>query len=274
MGALEWLVPVGVLYGLHRLGFLELDFPIRQRIHWRRGAPPLPHASKAGLFEADAAPEAERLVQAYQLQDWERVSGRGAFEASLFYLQMLERAFTAADVALPERLTAVDVGPSDWFYVQTLHAFLTRWRAPSLRTVQLDGVELDAWRLYQDLRSRADWAEAYIGPLEGVRYLAQDVRHYQQKVQVACMFFPFLFQDDVRRWGLPRRYLQPAALLQHVVSLVQPGGVLFIVNQGEAERDAQHALLAAAGLEIAWSARHVSPLATFEPERYITLVRP
>lgn len=273
MLALEWLIPVGALYALHRLGVLELDFPLRQRIHWRRGAPKLPHESKRGLFNPDAAPGARRLVQTYDLQAWERGSGRGAFEASLFYLEMLERAFATANVSLPDKLRAVDVGPSDWFYVQTLHAFLTLWRAPSPREVCLDGVELDPWRLYRDLRSRADWAQAYIGSLPAVQYLTTDIRHYEQAVQVAFLFFPFLFRADLRRWGLPRRYLQPAALLNHVVSLVEPGGVLFIVNQGEAERDAQHAFLRAAGLEVTWSDRHVSPLATFEPERYITLVQ-
>lgn len=271
--SLAWLVPLCAVYVLHRLGVVELDFPIRQKIRWRRGAPALPHASKSGLFSDEGQRTAHRIVEKYGLEDWEQQSGFGAFEASLFYLEMMERAFEACDVHLPDPLVAVDVGPSDWFYVQTLHAFLTSWQQPQRRRVSLDGVELDAWRLYRDLRSRADWAEAYVGSLPDVNYLAQDIRTYRRPVDLALMFFPFLFQSDHRAWGLPARYLQPAALLKHVVSLIQPGGILLVVNQGSDERDRQHQLFAEAGLPIAWSACHTSSLAEFSPERYVTLVQ-
>ncbi|MEB3329427.1 MAG: hypothetical protein VKQ33_09375 [Candidatus Sericytochromatia bacterium] len=269
---LEWLVPLGGLWALQRLGVVELDFPVRSRLRWRRGTPRLPHEPKAGLFTPEGQAEADRLVGRYGLEAWAEASGRGAFECSLIYLQMLERAFEAGAVALPDRLEAVDIGPGDWFYVRAEHAFLTRWGTAEPRHVSLDGVELDAWRLYLDLRTRADWAGAYLGDLPDVRYLPADGITYNRPVDVALLFFPFLFMADHRAWGLPRKLLRPEALLAHLVGRLKPGGLLFIANQGSAERELQHRLLAASGLTVRWWDRYASPLAGFDPEWYTTVV--
>jgi hypothetical protein len=269
---LELLVPVGVLYLLHRANVINLDYPIRQAVRWRRGAVQLPAEPKEGLFGPEAAPEVARLMAGYPMGRWPELSERTDFAASLFYLQMLERALDEAGVALPDPVAALDAGPSDWFYVQALHALLAHHGTERPRQVALDGVELDAYRLYEGFRSRYDLAEAYMAGLEGVRYLAQDVRRYHRPVDVAFMLYPFLFRPDHSRWGLPRRTLQPAALLAHVAGLVKPGGAIVIANQGEAERVEQHRLLAEAGLPVAWWARHDSPLFAYEPERYVTVV--
>ncbi|HWI66608.1 MAG TPA: hypothetical protein VNT75_32755, partial [Symbiobacteriaceae bacterium] len=219
----------------------------------------------------DLLPEVSRLVETYGLERWQEVSGRVDFAASLFYLQMIERAFTEAAVRLPEGLSALDAGCGDWFYVQALYGLLRRFRGE--RQVCLTGVEVDAYRPYAGLRSRIDWAHAYMDGLKDMRYLPVDIRQFTEPVDVAFQLFPFLFGDDLRRWGLPRRYLTPDALLRHVAGLVKPGGVLVTANLGEAERDAQHRLLQAAGLNPVWWGRHESPLFTYRQPRFVTVVR-
>ncbi len=270
---IEWLLPLAGLYLLHRAGVIEIDYPLRQAVRWRRGAPKLLGEPKEGLFEGLARPEAARLIATYELQGWAREASRLDLATSLVYLQMLERAFGEVGFAIPDPVRALDAGPSDWFYVRVLHAFLARWGSASPRKVALDGVELDAYRVYNDLRSRHDWAEAYIGGLPGVRYITSDVRDYCEPVDVAFMFYPFIFTADHRRWGLPRRHLRPAAHLAHVASRVKPGGLLLIVNQGEAERETQHRLLAEVGLPVTWWAEHPSALWTYPQPRFITVVR-
>jgi hypothetical protein len=250
-----------------------VDFPLRQLFQWRRRGCRLPSEAKEGLFAPDVLPEMERLVSTYGLQRWARESGAVDFAASLFYLQMLERAFAAAKVTLPHPVVALDAGPSDWFYVQALHGLLSRYAAAEHRSVKLDGVELDAFRIYRDLYSRHDWADAYRAGLQGVDYIPGDLRGYQLKVDLAFMLFPFLFPKDLRRWGLPRRYLQPKALLEHVYSLVRPGGFLVIANVGEAERIEQHRLLNALGLRPIWWAPHESPFFTYPLQRIVTVIR-
>jgi hypothetical protein len=256
------------------LGWLrnEVDFRMRQWIRLRRGPARLPGEPKDGLFDGAAAAEAERLVAAYGLERWRAESGRTDFAASLFYAAMVETALREAHVDLPDPLTALDAGAGDWFYVRPLYGVLRSFQAAAPRHVSLDGVELDAYALYRGWRSRFDWAEAYVGGLPGVRFLPGEIGAYDRRVELAFMLFPFLFSADARRWGLPRRYVQPAAVLAHVWSLVKPGGALLIANLGEAERAEQSRLLREAGLRPLWHERFVSPLFSYEESRYVSVI--
>lgn len=215
-----------------------------------------------------------RLTATYHLDEWQALSGRTDFAASLFYLAMVESALAGAGVALPDRLHALDAGAGDWFYVRALYGLLERFSSASgQRQVLLDGVELDAYSLYKGFRSRRDWAEAYVGELAGVRYLPGDIRRYTQPVDLALMLFPFLFSPDLRRWGLPRRFLRPAELLGHVWSLVKPGGALIVANLGEAERLEQGRLFAEAGLKPVWGEPFASPLFSYSTPRFVWVLR-
>lgn len=260
---------------LQWLGWLrnEIDFPLRTWLRLRRKGCRLPCEEKGGLFQGTVGSEADRLVTAYGLQRWRQVSGRQDYAASLFYLQMLERAFREAGVALPSTVSALDAGCGDWFYVQALHGLLSRYGTSTLRSVSLNGVELDAYQPYEGLHSRMDWALAFAEGLEGVRYLPQDIRRYQHPCDVAFLLFPFLMGDDLRRWGLPRRYLRPGELLGHVWTRVEPGGWLVTANLGEGERDRQHQLLADAGIPVVWWGGHESPLYHYDSIRYVTVAR-
>jgi len=260
---------------LRGLGWLRnaIDFPMRQFFRLRRPGCQLPCEPKDGLFPVEALPEVERLVGAYGLEGWAKESGRTDFAASLFYAQMLERAWQEAGVTLPERATVLDAGCGDWFYVQPLYGLLLRYGTEGPRSVQLDGVELDAFALYEGFHSRYDWATAYVGGCEGARYHSTDIRRYDRSVDMALMLFPFLFPDDLRRWGLPRRYLRPAEYLRHVWRLVKPGGWLVLANLGEEERVEQHRLLAECAIPIRWWVTHTSPLFNYAEPRFVTLVR-
>ncbi|MFZ5826235.1 MAG: hypothetical protein ACOY94_18220 [Bacillota bacterium] len=250
-----------------------IDYPIRQMIRLRRGAPRLPAEPKEGLFPPRAQAEAARLARSYGLDRWARESRRTDYAASLFYLQMLERAFHEAGVALPNPVTALDAGCGDWFYVRALHGLLRYYGSATPRAVTLDGVEVDAWALYEGFHSRYDWAQAYMAGCPGASYLPGDIRRYDRPVDVAFMLFPFLFPDDLRRWGLPRRFLRPAEYLRHVWGLVKPGGWLVIANLGEAERAEQHRLLKEASISVRWFATHTSALFEYDKPRQLTVAQ-
>ncbi|MGG2382840.1 hypothetical protein, partial [Salmonella enterica] len=55
-----------------------------------------------------------------------------------------------------------------------------------------------------------------------------------------------VFEDPHLAWGLPLGYFSPQALLNHLLARLTPGGLLLIVNQGEAEWTRQGDLLAQA----------------------------
>lgn len=263
-----------MLYALHRAHVINLDYPLRQAFRFRRGGIRLVGEPKDGLFSPEAAARADALVRAYHLEAWAQISTRWSFPASMFYLDMLETAFREGGVTLPDRVRVLEAGPSEWFYVRPLYALLERFGTETPREVWLDGVEVDAFHINRDLHSVYDWAQAFSEGLPHVRYLAQDVRSYSERVDLALMMFPFLFPEDHLKWGLPRRYLKPSDLLAHVWGRIGPGGYLVIANQGVAERDTQHRLLAEQGLPIAWSGRHDTPIFHYEPERYVTVVGP
>lgn len=256
-------------YICHRAGVIELDFPLRRFLRIRRGRAPSAAQDKQGLFVPDAQEHVARLEAHYALGDWSSVSSRDAYAASMFYLALVEDTFAKADLVLPERLKAVDVGVNDWFYVRPLYAFL----ADSGRTVELDGIEIDAYRICPDRYTTIDHAERYIQTLPNCHYHAQDALTYHAPVDVAFMFFPFIFRDDHKRWGLPRKQLAPAQLLAHVHGLLKPGGFLFIVNQGEAEHQEQGRLLDAHGIPIIYQGGFDSPIYDFEMQRYVTVAR-
>lgn len=250
----------------------ELDYQLRNRLRLRRGLPQIPAETKEGLFPPDAQPEADRLVREYHLADWAVRSPRTDFAASLFYLQMLERALREAGAALPSSVKASDAGAGDWFYGRALYRLLQHYGTTEPRQVALDGVEVDAYALYSGFHSRRDWAEAYVAGLPGVRYLPGDIRGYTQQVDLALLLFPFLFEGDVSRWGLPRRYLRPGELLDHVWGLVAPGGYLLIANVSEAEHQELMRLLEERHLPICWTGSHESALYAYPSPRYLTVL--
>ncbi len=90
---------------------------------------------------------------------------------------------------------------------------------------------------------------------------------------VVTWWLPFLTAAPLEAWGLPDRFLAPLELLRHVTERLVPGGVLFIVNQGEAEADLQQRLFAELGLHATALGRIESLLSPFKRPRFGWLFR-
>jgi hypothetical protein len=131
-----------------------------------------------------------------------------------------------------------------------------------------DLVELDAHRRYADLSTRRAHGERLARAFPGCRYLTGSVREIEGRYGVVVWFLPFLFEAPLRAWGLPRRFFAPDALFDHVLGRVAPGGTLFIVNQGERERDRQRELFAARGLVASELGSLRTALSPFRKPRY------
>jgi hypothetical protein len=131
-----------------------------------------------------------------------------------------------------------------------------------------DLVELDAHRRYADLSTRRAHGERVARAHAGCRYIAGSVAELQGQYGVVIWFLPFLFEEPLRAWGLPRRFFAPEALFGHVLDRVAPGGSLLIVNQGERERDRQRDLFAARGVQAIPLGLLESPLSPFRRKRF------
>ncbi len=245
-----------------------IDYPLRQLFRWGRGGLRWRNESKAEAYAHNpaAALESQRLLQAYDLGYFARHSRARNYRENLYYLALLERGL--ADLSTPAGWSRVaDIGASDWFYVQALHAYLKRHHtAPTLI-----GYEADAYRVYNDLHSRQDYAQAYMRglPADAVVYEPRAFVSQPAAFDLVTLFFPFVFERDHLAWGLPRGLFRPQSLLAAAWASLRPGGALLIVNQGADEHAAQQAALSTLGIPIHQAARFESPLFYYPIPRYL-----
>jgi hypothetical protein len=213
--------------------------------------------------------QAARLLIEYRLHHFYASSQVDNYRENLFYLDVLERAFDTIPTVLPPVIDAVDIGPSDWFYIQALFAFLKWWQVPSGREINLSGYEIDAHKDYGDGYTRQDHALANIRDLKGVRYLPQRFKSKKHAFDFGAMFFPFLFLEGHLAWGLSRSAFSPLTLLSEVWASLKNSGVLLIVNQGLDEHRSQREMLASIGIIPRASFCHNSMFYEYDIPRYI-----
>ena len=97
------------------------------------------------------------------------------------------------------------------------------------------GVEIDGYGIYSDLYSRYDHAQAYVDQANGdgdrVEYRVDDfVTSHYGKMDIVTLFYPFILEEALRSWGLPRRYFEPRNLLAKALSLLDVGGALIVTH--------------------------------------------
>jgi hypothetical protein len=264
-----------------------LDYPLRQYFRWRRPGLQFKNEAKDRLFarlpaeaRALAQATADRLLETYHLQRLFYHSRAENYRENLFYLELLESALQRVRAVLPPVVNAADIGPSQWFYVQALYGLLKWWQpvaggklSEEGRAVTLSGYEADAYRVYWDLYSRYDYALAHLRGLAEAHYQPRPFERQTGAFQFATLLFPFVFLRDHLKWGLPRPMFAPEQLLEQVWASVAPGGMLVVVNQGEAEHDAQRSLLQTAGIPVTVAFCHESLLFQYDLLRYVLVAR-
>lgn len=238
-----------------------VDFWLRNRLKFRRPGYQEPHDKRRD----DWGEREAHLSKVYALKDFREKVGDARYGETLTRLEELESLLAGAGELLGEPLTWpgptlswLDVGAKNWAYVQALWSMLctqTGINQP-LKGFTLHGIELDGYRLYTDGHSRADYAQVYVDTLKqtglsalpeivmmDVDYRVGDVRAIHRTYDIVTCFLPFVLEMPLLKWGLPRRYFSPEAFLVHLIQRVSPGGVLLLVNQGEAEAQEQEKLL-------------------------------
>ncbi len=222
-----------------------LSFFVRNQCRWSRGVYQEPAESKDNLFQGATQDQASALISRYRLQALEQCSTRSRFLETLSYLEFIEhlthyQPVDPTSLNLSQRpLRWLDAGAKNWSYVEAIYRYLET-RHPAFELV---GIELDGYRLYTDLHNRADYAQSYIRSLPKAEYVVQDVLSHQASYHVISSFLPFVFKAPFLAWGLPLKYFEPFRYLQHLYQLLEPGGVLLILNQGVEEAKEQERLL-------------------------------
>lgn len=133
----------------------------------------------------------------------------------------------------------LDIGSKNWFYAAGEYKFFSGFS----NNFFLDGVELDAYRLYSNFYNRFEVAKYHIRNLKNTNYIVGNLLDIKENYDYIIWFLPFVLLEPHEMWGLPRKYFYPEKLLQHAYNLLNPGGQLLIINQGEYEAKIQKELL-------------------------------
>jgi hypothetical protein len=150
-----------------------------------------------------------------------------------------------------EHRRAADVGAKDFVYATVLHHFLTVRNHPHTR---LDGIEADPYRLYWNLYRRGDRGRYFadrvnqrVNDSSRVAYHGGNWLDWEPGAQfdlITC-FFPFLYRQMSREWGLPDRFHAPEKLYRKAIS--QSAEVLFL-HLGDDERRLSAGLIEQIGI--------------------------
>lgn len=189
------------------------------------------------------------------------------YRVNLHTLELLESVFDTKKIS-KKRIKAVDVGSKHFNYAPALHHFYSNHWAIE----KLTGIEIDAYRRYQDFSSRYDHAHFYIKPLSRAEYHPINFLDFKENYDVVTMFLPFVYQRPLLKWGLPLSEYQPLSLMKHAYDRLNSGGIWIITNQGKSEYERQHHLLKDLEIPFQGLGKFEGVFFPFKHDHYITIV--
>lgn len=138
-----------------------------------------------------------------------------------------------------EKTQILDIGSKNWSYARGMYEFFESFSDNFL----MDGVELDAYRLYPNFYSRYEAAKFYTNGLSNVNYICANLLDINKKYHYITWFLPFVTAYPLKKWGLPKRFYQPEKLLLHAYNLLETNGQMLVINQGEFESKIQKEII-------------------------------
>ena len=181
----------------------------------------------------DAEERAADLHLRYDLEPLACLSTRSRYRKNLYLLDTLEKATQGLSLHFPEnmRITALDIGSQDWYYVFALERWLRKHNRSNKEPVKLTGIELDAYELCTGFWSRIDYATAYAEQTEnpGVRYVVEDFRKCREDGHdILFLFYPLVLRYQQLLWGLPIHVFDPDGIVASASFSIRPGGWLVV----------------------------------------------
>ncbi|MBX3235290.1 MAG: hypothetical protein KF814_03980 [Nitrospiraceae bacterium] len=226
-------------------------FHLSERIRWtRRPYREQPAGRLTGLEPWQArriAVLASRYGVAFEALYSERIA-----IANYHYLDILDRSWTETRLSPPKQASVTDVGCANFWYARTLWAFL--------HPARLVGVDLEGYRLYPSGYSRYDAAAGYLTDLPDTTFCVEDYCRVEEQSDLITAWFPFVTPAPVLAWRLPLSVLQPERLISRIAGNLSPGGLFYMVNQGDKEAATAHRFCRAAGLQLVARWKHPHPL--------------
>ena len=138
-----------------------------------------------------------------------------------------------------DKARILDIGCKNWFYAKGEYNFFKTF----IKKPCLDGVEIDAYRLYCNFYSRFETAKFYTKGLTNTNYIAGNLLEIKENYNFIIWILPFVSIEPHRYWGLPEKFFMPEKLLQHAYKILEHNGQMLIINQGEKETLIQKQML-------------------------------
>ena len=157
------------------------------------------------------------------------------FELNLYFLNLFDKYLAKNPI---ENFSVLDIGSKNWAYVKSEYVFFKSFA----KEFSLIGIELDAYRLYSNFYNRYEVAKFYIKDLPEAEYLAGDFMEHKRNYDRIIWSLPFITEYPLVKWDLPLKYFKPEEMLLHAYSLLNDGGEMLIINQGEEEYKIQQEL--------------------------------
>lgn len=187
-------------------------------------------------------------------------------QENLYTTDILNQFFNKTD---SQYLNILDIGCKNWFYAKGEWEFFNSF----CKDFSLDGVEIDAYRLYSNLYSRYEVAKYYTRNLKNTNYIAGNLLDIKQNYDYIIWILPFVTSTPHQYWGLPMKYFSPKELLNHAYSLLKPDGQMLIINQGQEEANIQQKLLTELNINYTPLGEIVSQHFQYKHKRYGVLIK-
>ena len=264
----------------------QVDFFLRKNIRLKR--------KYTGKNEPkDNLPEKEKFyLEKYNLYALKENSTRRNYLENLATIELLESCLYVTPTPFPPPsregdskiaggeaprtpdnniVKILDIGSKNWFYACGEWSFFKYSNGE--KEIFLDGIEIDAFRVYLDFHTRWDYAQFYIKNLSNSRYLAKDFLKHYEKYDYIIWFFPFVTEFPLQEWGLPLSTFKPLEMLQHAYDSLNDGGKILIVNQDEKEYSIQEDLLKKLNLPYEKKGDFKNSFLEYEHKRFVTVVQ-
>lgn len=245
----------------------SVDFFLRQHLIFSRKNYSEQNENKEGLLASPKALEKEQeLVAKYDLDYLKNNSTRPNYIENLYTIDILDNYLK---INSKTDLKVLDIGCKNWFYAKGEYFFFKKY----CDNLKMDGIELDSNRLYTNFYSRKQVARFNIKDLKNTNYIEGNLLRHSGKYNYIIWILPFVVKDPLIKWGLPVKYFQPVELLKKAYDLLETGGSMLIINQGEDEYEIQQKLCEKLEIKYNTFGEVKSEFLTYNIPRYSILIK-
>lgn len=214
----------------------NIDFFLRQHLVFSRKNYFEKNENKDELFQGEVFEREKFLVGKYNLYHLKSNSTKQNYCENLYLIDIFDKCLGLNLSDFQSCcLSVLDIGCKNWSYAKAEYAFFKKY----CESLKLDGIELDANRLYSNFYSRKEAAKFYTKGLNNVNYIEGDFLMHKGEYDFITWILPFVVKNPLIKWGLPLRYFEPEQMLKKAYDSLKEDGIMLIFNQGEAEHKVQ-----------------------------------